>query len=382
MNYQGMLIHRMRLEHGWSQEGLCKGICAVSYLSKIEQGKATPSEEVLRLLFERLGVYVDDKLNNEARKLAEEAYELLFTGDFDAVRTLLSELKDAKYQATEAGLDLLLLIQVLEHGEPLVDEALESCMNSRQLAMQRIYQGRMEEAIHLMPIAFTYFHAGEDAYEKGHNYPIAMEYLQTAYDLAAKEGAPRLMLDTKLFMGNCYSEQLDIENMTAHYKIAKRLARALGEVHSFESIDYNIAATRIETGDYEAAYVYFSALQTAGVMSLHKLAICCEKLGKVQEALEALDKAECMECEYPDKELAKSMCALVKYRLEHADYLEQEVYGSMLLDCFEECRKKLPIGYASFHMPWVLEWYAASRQYKKAYELIADFPVKHVLRRV
>ena len=43
----GQLIRAERLRRGWSQEGLCRGVCAVSYLSKIEQGKAEASEEVL-----------------------------------------------------------------------------------------------------------------------------------------------------------------------------------------------------------------------------------------------------------------------------------------------------------------------------------------------
>ncbi|MBQ6580357.1 MAG: helix-turn-helix transcriptional regulator, partial [Oscillospiraceae bacterium] len=55
MSYTGFLIRKLRLEKNWSQEGLCKGICAVSYLSKIEQGKAEASEEILKALFERLG---------------------------------------------------------------------------------------------------------------------------------------------------------------------------------------------------------------------------------------------------------------------------------------------------------------------------------------
>lgn len=36
----GLLIRQARLQRDWSQEGLCRGICAPSYLSKIEQGKA------------------------------------------------------------------------------------------------------------------------------------------------------------------------------------------------------------------------------------------------------------------------------------------------------------------------------------------------------
>ena len=38
----GFIIRRERVCRGWSQEGLCRGICAVSYLSKIEKGRAEP----------------------------------------------------------------------------------------------------------------------------------------------------------------------------------------------------------------------------------------------------------------------------------------------------------------------------------------------------
>ena len=46
----GMRIRRERMKRNWSQSGLCYGICAVSYLSKIEQGKMEVSEEILKLL--------------------------------------------------------------------------------------------------------------------------------------------------------------------------------------------------------------------------------------------------------------------------------------------------------------------------------------------
>ena len=56
MNYQGYIIYRERVRRNWSQAGLCKGICTVSYLSKIESGRAEPSEEILRLLLARLNL--------------------------------------------------------------------------------------------------------------------------------------------------------------------------------------------------------------------------------------------------------------------------------------------------------------------------------------
>lgn len=379
MNYYGLLIHTERLRRNWSQEGLCRGICAVSYLSKIEQGKVTPSEDIRRLLLERLGLSTDAETEIQAKAVIADAYETLFSGDFRAFRAMLPELQNALFQRTTVGLEFLLLQKVAQGDKQPLSAELESCMDARQLAIQRTLQSRHGEAVALYPNGYFYCCAGIAAYEQGNSSARALEYLQTGYDLAAREGAPYLMLNAQLFMGNCYCNQVDFENMTIHYKIAERLARALHDDNALRDIRYNTASVQIEAGAYTEAYAYFSNLKDATVMSLHKLAICCEKLGKTQQALDALDRAETMESEYPDVRLAREMCTIVRYRLEHRDYLTHPEYGKMLLSCFAELKKTLPVGYAAFHLPWVLEWYTATRQYRKAYELVANFPLKYPL---
>ena len=112
-------------------------------------------------------------------------------------------------------------------------------------------------------------------------------------------------------------------------------------------------------------------------MALHKLAICCEKTGRREEALRALTRAEAMDIDEIDRALALRLLRLVRYRLEHPDYLTRNEYGTLLLDSFDRLRNELPLGYAFFHLPWVLEWYKATRQYKKACDLLeAYFPEK------
>ena len=68
------------------------------------------------------------------------------------------------------------------------------------------------------------------------------------------------------------------------------------------------------------------------------------------------------------------MCRVVRYRLNHPDYLRDPAYGAMLTDCFARLRQGLPQGYAAFHLPWLEEWYTANRQYKQALELLKEFP--------
>ena len=74
MNYQGYIIYRERVQRNWSQAGLCKGICTVSYLSKIESGRAEPSEEILRLLLARLNLETNREIEREAAGLAERGW--------------------------------------------------------------------------------------------------------------------------------------------------------------------------------------------------------------------------------------------------------------------------------------------------------------------
>ena len=51
----GAAIRRERLRRDWSQEGLCRGLCSVSYLSKIENGAAGADAQLIAGLLGRLG---------------------------------------------------------------------------------------------------------------------------------------------------------------------------------------------------------------------------------------------------------------------------------------------------------------------------------------
>ena len=66
--------------------------------------------------------------------------------------------------------------------------------------------------------------------------------------------------------------------------------------------------------------------------------------------------------------------------LEHPDYLNEPEYGEILLSTFETVRKELHSGYARFHLPWVIDWMTANRQYKNAYELMCMFSENDMFR--
>ena len=115
--------------------------------------------------------------------------------------------------------------------------------------------------------------------------------LRAAYDAAAAEGYAHIMMNCRVYLGNCCSDSGDPKRMQEALCGRAGLLSALGDQKILSTIRYNDAATKIECGDFAAAYAYFSALEETDAMSLHKLAVCCEALGRRDEALTALARA-------------------------------------------------------------------------------------------
>jgi len=223
MHYAGYLIRRERLKRDWSQEGLCKGICTVSYLSKIEQGKVEPSAEITGLLLEKMGIDWDDSL--DAAVLSENAWDAALSGDRVRFNEIASGESWLRLEMSPFAPDKMLLECIVNNTDPDADEELEVCLSRRQLAVLRILQGREDEALRLFPCALTFLSAGINKYSRG-QIAQALELLSRAYDMAAIDGYVRMMLMAKTYMGNCYSDKHDMLSMQSHYSVALRIAEA------------------------------------------------------------------------------------------------------------------------------------------------------------
>lgn len=372
----GALVRRERLARGWSQEGLCAGICAVSYLSKIEQGKAEPSREMLRLLCQRLALPWEDEADvREALAELENAERLLFAGDYAAFSATAPRLVPSirLLSRTPHAARAALIEQFLQPDPKPIDERLAVGLDERSLALQRLLRHRFDDALRLYPHAFVYTEVGAELHERG-DYTAALRYLERGHALAAEDDAVHLMFRCRLLMGNCHCNLRQTESMRREYERAIRLGKLLNEAQALAAIDYNIATAELESGDAARAYAYFCALAEPSRMDLHKLALCCEKLGRAEEAKAVAERALSAPAPgLPDATTA-DICRIVLFRLTHADYLRQATYGNLLSSTFRAMRRTLPAGYARFHLPWMLEWLKANRRWKEAYELLQDFP--------
>lgn len=369
----GQLIRRERLLKNWSQDGLCKGICAVSYLSKIEQGKTSASEEITAKLIKRLGASWYPEFAAQAKSCCDQCYDAIFSGDNKTYQTAIQELNNQWefYLNGPCMMDALVIHSWDVHAvDPLLTE-LEP--EGRQKTLLLLLQNNYDKALRSDPSPLTYLNAGINRYESG-NFPAAIELLQQSYNLAARDGLIHMMLNSRLFLGNCYSNLHDYETMLGHYRVCERIAISLNNEQAMTDIRYNTAATQLELGRIEEALVGFSQLKYSSALSWHKMAVCYEKLGNRKEAQHCLTEAEQRSDEFFLPEIIKQMCAVIHFRLDHPDYLTNAQYGTQLLSLFSRLRAELPHGYAVFHLPWVLEWYQANRQYRNAYELLSTFP--------
>lgn len=372
LNLSNFLIRKERLHKNWSQEGLCKGICTVSYLSKIEQGKVTPSSEIIILLFQKLGIQWNEKKDKQDQNFIELLYEFIFSYHKDEAIHELQKNDWKSFEYSNWGIDYLLIEALLQDGKPLY-EALEACMDKRQLAIQRYLQKRYEEAIALYPNVFFIYRYGVAESKKGHIFN-AIEQLKEAYQLASNKGFVYIMFYAQIYIGNCYCNIQNYDYMMHHYMIAKMIGKDLKNVDcDLEAIEYNIASTQVEMKKYEDAIVYFQNHHLNSVLHYHKLAICYEALGYKKEALETLENMK-KDTNIPNEELALKMCKLIEFRLKNKDYLDRKEYYHKLIECFQQCYEHLPIGFCLFHLPWLLEWYEYHRQYKIAYDLLNYFP--------
>lgn len=186
----GLRLRQQRLKRGWSQEGLCRDICAASYLSKIEQGQVQAAPELLELLFRRLELPWYGESLPELERLVEHRYECLLDGDKEGFRDSRETFAHALDRILSSPLAADgLVLDAMDRNDPTeIPPALEPYLDRRQLAILRVVQNRDMEAVRLLPEAYCYLMAGIAGYEQGSDYVGSMTLLQRGYDLAARDG--------------------------------------------------------------------------------------------------------------------------------------------------------------------------------------------------
>ena len=176
----GLRLRQQRLKRGWSQEGLCRDICAASYLSKIEQGQVQAAPELLELLFRRLELPWYGESLPELERLVEHRYECLLDGDKEGFRDSRETFRQALDRLLSSPLAADgLVLDAMDRNDPTeIPPALEPYLDRRQLAILRVVQNRDMEAVRLLPEAYCYLMAVTNGVASGYS-PILVAFFRT-----------------------------------------------------------------------------------------------------------------------------------------------------------------------------------------------------------
>ena len=90
-DFRCVLIHNKRTKLGWSMESLCKGICSVSYLSKLEKGNIEIKEDIIDALLKKLDINLEKDLDNIINKV-DDFYNNYFLPQTEGCGELLFNL--------------------------------------------------------------------------------------------------------------------------------------------------------------------------------------------------------------------------------------------------------------------------------------------------
>ena len=386
----GYLIRSNRVRQKMSQEQLCKGICAVSYLSKIESGIAEPDEEIIRKLFEALSiVYMQDE--NTIREYRELLFRY-FDAYFHHESTV--EMEEKIYRNRKA----------LENSELAIEYQLFCIYNAgpddknvaeRLLKTIERYRDYMSE-----DAAFLYYMAkgmyGKDRKERDQAYARArqirdcslvyealmydafyegcyqeaLNYCRIGYERAMQEGFLLVAQQISFLEGVCYGNLGNLSCMHQAYKRTRELSR--GDQKIAASIDYNTATAYIEQKHYEEAIPYLlSALKqeedraTAFFIN-HKLAMAYERIGDKTVGSVYLEMADKLSEKL--EPVHRDMVTMARLRYEK-DYMESSEYERILIS-FSQMQKSMGADFVRFYQPYLVEWLKAKRKYKEALRLV------------
>lgn len=395
MRNSGSLIRRLRMERRLSQKALCRGICAVSYLSKIEKGTANPGGEIVRLLFHALGVdyQADEGFLLETRGQLKLYFERLAYMEPDGPEreALLKVREQALHSPLTDEYTLFLVYDAMDgHQWAAAEELLnrlkyrETEMDGEALFFYALARGELTEAfeegaawyqkaVRLRPYAVALFLLAQHQHKHG-AYQEAISTLQQAYVRAAEEGSAMVMLYASNLTAISYSDLYQEDLMLRYFRQAARLAARI-EPALLPQIQYNIGATLVSMRKSAEALPYLREAEhsrpDSRLLLYHKLAIACFDTGDIQSAKRYLRKADALLKAGKGTPMEEKLIRIVRFRLED-NYLASEVYYQLLREVYGEIDKVYHHGFKQFQGNLLAEACVHSRRYKEALRIAAE----------
>ena len=350
MDLRGFLIRCHRLQRNYSQEGLCHGICAVSYLSKLEQGKVQAADEIYQALFHRLGIAFQEQpewLTVWKEKLQELAAAWFYEEQSEAF-----ELEEQMERLLNSPLCVdALLIKALYEKEQA----------ETTLASASVFLPYMQDDQRFL----YHFLCARQAFQAKEAH--ALSEILAQLQEAQKYGGWSILYQEK---GYVYARMGDYSQALHHHLKAYDLACEEGFLQMQAHVWYNIGSTYQQWGeDQKALPLLLKAYQILDdtFLCCHKLALLYERLDQKKEGLRYVQEME-RQLDSHENDGRREIVQFVKYRYGTA--VDAKVY----IDClYKLCDSSLYFhGFRQFHLSYLITALKKSRRYKEVMQLMEE----------
>lgn len=387
-NIEGMQIRKNREKLALKQEYLAKGICSVSYLSKIEKGDIVASDEIVNLLFEKLGIEYnkDTKFIEEGKKRLEYISKSNYFG-LPIDEKILEELKEKKDEYLNSPLHIdYVLFELFDNIYETHDIDIlkySDYMNSDQLYKAYLLTGFIDDDINMLEkakrIKNTPEVVNQIAYVKwieGKYYEAIELYLE-ALGLANNEGNIKEQINTCIMLGNIYMD-IDIPTMQKYYDKALLLSNFTLSDEAKYSIYYHMGIAYTSNDLDKSEECLLKALNFSNKQDKDSLEKLYQKLcflylyhNKSKAIGDYYDKAKAIN-------ILKEVNELIGIMIDDKDYINSDLYLKKLEDIYNTSKKNNKHSNTKYYGDFLIEAYKANRKYKDALA-VTDYLYKNTL---
>lgn len=393
-NFNGFLLRQERMKKNYSQAGICKGICTPSYLCKIEQGKAEPSQDILVKLFHTLGIQycTDQKLILKAESFFQKFFSMIEVEEDITECKAFFDHYSKELEASELHIEYhiyLFYIYILNDPslalkEKIYLEKLKSYMNEKLKAIYyyfcAVLIGKNKEAIeylkksiHLSPSSYYYYYLGKILFHIG-DYEECIVNAEKAYRLAFEDGNPYVLISSSFLVGSCHCFYHNHHSAKLYYERAIALTRGY-KIKVKDYAYYNLATSFLETADYQEALYYFDKVKKLDEDEAHffiylqKMAYLYLKMDDMEKAKEKInDMKKILVNLNNNVDIYRIMLENLEIMIKK-DYLKDSRYEETLIYLYNKVEDVLGYGLKRFYAIKWIELLKTQRKYKEALQI-------------
>lgn len=393
----GSIVRLNRIKKNMSQKALSKGICVPSYLSRIENGELLPSEDVISILFERLGLTFNDSpefIKNGLRDF-ESFFNNLNFNEFDFTSDLFKDIeaKEDDFITSPLILDYYLAKLARYCSTPERDK-FESAMNSllsafdllspRQESLYNFYmgvdtlnvKGNIVEGKMYIERALNYKETGHAYYWLSYVYRVennpikAYDCIKRALSLYVEEGNFISIMESYEKTAEVYFMLDNHADSISYLKMSLRMAEKIKNSYYIQYVNSMIAWSYFKIEDYETS---LECLQKNTGLIDHRMIIpdsviecliyfTLEDKENLKKSILKLNSPQSLE--HISEDVADILCKFFTFYIENENYMKSHIWEGLLIYIIDSIHKLVEL--RKVFVSYLKEYYIHNRRYKDA----------------